>query len=147
MSDRKRGRQPGQRIDSHVLSGTIGVTNLRWMVTQLVVAMTEPGLSASMKLTLLREVNKFRADIAKCRIEATRRKADALLAEPTKDLARQRAWRVNRSAVVRTRGLCRPIKLPPEYRWSFWNGGAMRSDRFPLSVLLDEGVGENYLCR
>ena len=29
MSDRKRGRQLGQRIDSHVLSGTIGVESAK----------------------------------------------------------------------------------------------------------------------
>ena len=78
-----RGRQPGQKIDSRALSGTIGVTSLRRMVTQPVKAMAEPGLSASMKLKLVREVNQLRADIARCKVETARRKADALLDEPS----------------------------------------------------------------
>ena len=78
----KKGRQPGQEIDSRALSGTIGVVNLRRMVTQLIAAMSEPGLSASMKMRIVRQVNELRADIAKAKLEAARHKADALLAEP-----------------------------------------------------------------
>jgi hypothetical protein len=81
VSDRKRGRQPGQQIDSRALSGTIGVSNLRRMVGSLVRSMSESGLSASMKLKLVREINALRADIAKAKLEAARRKAAALLSE------------------------------------------------------------------
>jgi len=76
----KRGRQPGQKNDSRML-GTVGVPTLQRMIGALVRSMAEPGLSAAMKLKLCRQVNELRADLAKCRIEAARRKADALLAE------------------------------------------------------------------
>lgn len=75
-------RKPGQKIDSRALSGTIGITNLRRMVTQLIATMSEPEVSASMKLKIVRLINGLRADIAKAKVEAARRKADALLAEP-----------------------------------------------------------------
>jgi len=48
-----RGRQRGQKIDSRML-GTVGIPTLQ---------------------------RKLRADLARCKIEACRRKADALLAE------------------------------------------------------------------
>jgi hypothetical protein len=50
---------------------------------QLVAAISEPGLSASMKLKIVREINGLRSEIARCKVEAARRKADALLAEPS----------------------------------------------------------------
>jgi len=78
--DRKRGRQPGQKIDNRML-GTVGVPILQKMIGALVRSMAEPGLSASMKLKLLRQINELRGDLAKCRIEAARRKANILLAE------------------------------------------------------------------
>ena len=52
-------------------------------MTQLVAAISEPGLSASMKLKIVREINGLRSEIARCKVEAARRKADALLAEPS----------------------------------------------------------------
>jgi len=72
MTDRKRGRQPGQKIDSRALS-TIGISNLRRMVGSLVRSMSEPGLTPSMKLKIVREINKLRADVAKAQLEAARR--------------------------------------------------------------------------
>ena len=78
----KRGRQPGQKIDSRALSGTIGTSHLQRMIGSLVRAMGQPELSAQMRLKLCRQITELRADIARCKIEAARRKADALLAEP-----------------------------------------------------------------
>jgi len=78
----KRGRQPGQKIDSRALSGTIGTSHLQRMIGSLVRAMDQPELSAQMRLKLCRQITELRADIARCKIEAERRKADALLAEP-----------------------------------------------------------------
>ena len=75
-----RGRQPGQKIASRML-GTVGVPSLQKMIGALVRSLAEPGLSAAMKLKLVRQVNELRGDLAKCRIEAARRKADILLAE------------------------------------------------------------------
>jgi hypothetical protein len=76
----KRGRQPGQKIDSRML-GTVGIPTLQRLIGALVRSMAEPNVSAKTRLKLLRSINELRADLARCKIEACRRKADALLAE------------------------------------------------------------------
>lgn len=74
-----------RKIDSRALSGTIGITTLRRMITRLVRAMAAPGISASMQLKLVRQINDLRNEIAKAKLEAARRKADDLLSDTQSD--------------------------------------------------------------
>ena len=60
----------------------VGVVNLRRMISSLIRSLNEPGISASMKLRVIAQVNQLRKDLDKVRLEQARRRADEILANP-----------------------------------------------------------------
>ena len=60
---------PRIKDHSRVPLGSVGESTLRRMVSALVRSMNEPGMSASLKLKLTKEVNSLRVELARMRVE------------------------------------------------------------------------------
>jgi len=65
------------------LSVTIFVTNLEAVGDATGRGHFRAGVVRQYELKIVREINGLRSEIARCKVEAARRKADALLAEPS----------------------------------------------------------------
>jgi hypothetical protein len=78
------GKVGNPRIKDHsrVPLGSVGESTLRRMVSALVRSMNEPGMSASMKLKLTKEINALRVELSRMRVERARRTADRILSQP-----------------------------------------------------------------